>query len=348
MSVSDGVVFTMGNRDGMDFVHALDSDSGKQLWEHSYPCVAKDPNNRPGPRCTPTVSEGRVYTVSRQGDLFCLNAARGNVLWSKHLVEDLNGSVPKWGYSTSPLVVADTVIVEPGGHKGVLGFFSTGAATAALNKKTGEVIWSQGTESAGYSSPVAFEYQGETIIATFHADALVARGLEGGERLWSLPWKTSYDVNAATPIVSGTRIFISSGYNTGAAVIDFQGNEPTVVWRNRKMRNHFSSSVLIDGYLYGFDRNALKCLDFQTGKEQWKKRGYGKGALIGAGNRLIIQGQRGLLAVGIASPREYEEISRAQVFGGKETWVPPVLANGKIYCRYQERLVCFDVGNRKR
>ncbi|MGI8966758.1 MAG: PQQ-binding-like beta-propeller repeat protein, partial [Limisphaerales bacterium] len=156
MSVSQGKLYTMGNIEETDHIFCLDTNSGKEIWNHSYPCSSKDPNGFPGTRCTPTVDGKFVYTVSRQGNLFCLEAATGKVVWSKDYQKDYQAKVPRWGFSTSPLVEKNLLIVETGAR---------GAALIAFDKTSGKEIWKVGDDAAGYSSPIAFSQSGERCVA---------------------------------------------------------------------------------------------------------------------------------------------------------------------------------------
>ncbi|MBA4147849.1 MAG: PQQ-binding-like beta-propeller repeat protein [Verrucomicrobia bacterium] len=347
MAVANGKVYVMGNTADTDHVFCFDAQTGKQIWKHSYPCPAKDPNGYPGPRGTPTVHGKFVYSVSREGHLFCLDANNGNVIWQKDYQADYNAKPPQWGFSTSPLVVENIVIAETG---------APGASTVAFEKNSGKEIWKVGDDEAGYSSPVSFTHKGQPAIAIFTAKTLVARSLKDGAELWRIPWKTSYDVNAATPIIHGNTIFISSGYGVGCALYDFSKAPPVELWRNKKMKNQVNSSVLWDGFLYGFDgqagRGFLKCLDFKTGEEKWEHEGFGTGSVIVADGKLIIYGDKGQLATAEATPADFEEISRAQPVEVRkdlprdtkgDTWALPVLANGMIYLRNLDEIVCLDV-----
>ena len=187
----------------------------------------------------------------------------------------------------------------------------------------------------------------------------MARSLADGKELWRIPWKTSWDVNAATPIVKGNRLFISSGYGVGCALYDISQTPPKELWRNKNMKNQVNSSVLWEDNLYGFDgqagRGFLKCIDFQTGEDQWEKEGFGTGSVIVADGKLIIYGDKGQLAVAEATPSGYKEIASAQPVEVHkdlprntkgDTWALPVLANGKIYLRNLDEMVCLDVSAR--
>ncbi|HNQ88786.1 MAG TPA: PQQ-like beta-propeller repeat protein [Verrucomicrobiota bacterium] len=334
VSVSNGRLYTMGNTEETDSVYALDATTGKELWKHSYPCTAKDPNGYVGPRCTPTANDGRVYTLSRRGHFFCLDAASGKVLWSKEFSRDYGAKAPTWGYAGSPLIEGNWVITEVGG---------AGSAVVAFNKTDGKEAWKAGDDAPAYSSLVAFDAAGKRCLAVFSAAGIVGRSAANGSELWRHPWKTSYDVNAATPLIVGDSVFISSGYNKGCALLDLAGGKPSVRWENKKMRNHVGTCILAGDHLYGFDESQLKCLDLKTGEEKWAERAYGKGCLVKAGALFVVYSDRGRVAVAELTPAGCKEISGFQVLGGKDTWALPVLANGQLYCRSQRDLVCLDV-----
>ena len=338
LSVADGRAYTMGNTEETDSVYALDATTGAELWKHSYPCSSKDPNGYPGTRSTPTVDDDRVYSVSRQGHLFCLDAKSGKVIWSKNFVTDFKSKIPTWGFAGSPLVEKEMLIVEAA---------AAGAAVVALNKRTGQVLWQNGNEGAGYGSPVPYTLENERGVVVFNPAGLTARRVSDGKLLWHFPWTTSYDVNAATPLVIGDKFFISSGYNTGCALIQLTNNKPKVLWTNKNMRNQFASCVYLKDYLYGFDDGELRCLDFKTGESKWSSGRYGKGSSILAGQTLLAFSDKGLLAAVEASPGGFKELASTQILGGKSTWIVPVLANGRIYARSLENLVCLDAGATK-
>ena len=337
VSVSQGRVYTMGNRAETDTVYALDEKTGAVLWQHSYACKL-DPNLfEGGPAATPTVDGDRVYTLSRSGHLFCLRADTGKVLWAKNLTGDLGGKRPTWGYAGSPIVLENRLILDVG---------ASGAATMALDKLTGQVLWKNGQEPAGYGTLRPFPCQGQTGLASFNGAGLAVRAAQDGKALAFFPWKTSYDVNAATPIVAGDKIFISSGYNRGAALLKISAGGLKALWENKNMRNHFNSCVLWQGHLYGFDESTLTCLDFATGAARWQQDGLGKGALMLADGKLIIQAEKGDLVVAEAAPGAYRELARAKVLGGR-CWVVPVLANGAVYCKNNNgELVRLDVSGK--
>jgi outer membrane protein assembly factor BamB len=333
-SVSQGRAFTMGNVNNMDVVWCFDAETGSTNWKHEYPCSPKDPNGYLGTRCTPTVDGDRVYSVSRDGQFFCLDAAKGTVIWSKKFKDDFGAKPPQWGYAGSPLVEKDWVLYEVG---------AADAGVVAFDKKTGEVAWKNGSDPAGYSSLVPFDVKGERLLTVFPAANFVVAKMKDGAEVGRVPWKTSYGVNAATPIIVGSQIFISSGYGYGCALLEVDGSGLKELWRNKNMRNHVNSCVLWQDCLYGFDESELKCLDFKTGDVKWAEKGFGKGSLMLADGKLIIYSQSGKLATAEPSPDGFKQISSAQILTGKDTWAVPVLANGRIYCRSLDKVACLDM-----
>ena len=334
-SVAGDRVYTMGNRDNQDTIYCFDAATGKQLWAHSYPCDLDPRYYDGGTSCTPTGDGDKVYTLSRKGNVFCLQATTGTVLWQKNIAQELGLEIPEWGFASSPVVEGDLILLN------------AGSGGLALNKDTGKVVWSSGKDGAGYSSAVPYSVGVKRFAALFVGRAAIAVDVKTGEQLWRHPWKTSYDVNAADPIVFGDKVLISSGYNHGCALLQFTGSKISVVWENKNMRTQISPAVVHQGFVYGADGDAggaqLKCIDLQTGAAKWTQRNPGVSSLIIADGKLVAQGDRGELLIVEAAPDSFKVISRAQVLGGK-CWTTPVLANGRIYCRNaQGDLVCLNV-----
>ena len=331
VAVSHDRLYTLGNQGGTEVIYGLDANTGKELWRHSYPCPIDPHMYEGGPNATPTVDGNAVYAFSRKGHVFALDAMNGKVLWSKNVHDELGAKVPEWGFSGSPLVEGELLILN------------AGPAGMALDKTTGKAIWSSGKESAGYSSPVPLTQGSFHGVLLFSTKTLSAVNPQTGKLLWQHPWPTSYGVNAADPVLIGDRIFLSSGYNEGCALLQMKDNGVSVLWQNKNMRNHFNSSLAIGDSVYGFDESELKCLDLRTGNVRWAERSLGKGSLIAADGKLIVLGEKGELVIAEASPAAFKPLARAQVLGGK-CWTAPVLANGRIYCRNARGdLVCMDV-----
>lgn len=333
-AVSGGRVYTMGNVADVDTVYCFDAQSGQVLWKHSYPCPILAKLHEGGPCGTPTVDGDRVYTLSKAGHLFCLDAASGRQSWSKDLQRDFSAPVPEWGHSCSPLALKESLIVHVGGQ---------GASVVAFDKKTGEVRWQAGNDRVAYSSPVIFQSGDTYCLACFLAPALVVLNAANGQEICRYRWRTEYDVNAATPIVTSSGIFISSGYNSGCALLRPAMGSASPVWQNRNMRNHFNSCVLWQGHLYGFDESELRCLALQDGSVKWSQGGLGKGSLMVADGKLIILSEGGELAIAEASPAGYKQLARGRILSGK-CWTVPVLSGGRVYARNANGdVVCVDV-----
>lgn len=337
IAVSNGRLYTMFSQGDDELVACFDAASGKEIWRYKLDSnYINDQGN--GPRGTPTVDGDIVYVLGAQAMLAALSAADGTKVWDHNLQKELGAKVPIWGVSSSPLVENDTLLVPVGG--------SENNAVVCFNKKTGAIIWKSQTDEPGYSSPIAVTIGGIRQIIAFSGTALFSFSPADGKMYWRYPWKTDWFVNAATPILVGNdRIFISTSYDRGAAMLKVTSSGGRVgveeVWLSKDMKNHFNSSVLHNGHLYGFDNAVLKCIEASTGEEKWQKGGYGKGSLILANGNLIVLGERGQLLIVEASPQEYREKAFVQILKGK-CWTEPSLAGGKLYLRNQKEMLCLD------
>jgi outer membrane protein assembly factor BamB len=207
-------------------------------------------------------------------------------------------------------------------------------------------VWVSAKTAGAYATPVPFMLGSDRCLAILSRQSLLAVKAADGRELWSYPWKTDYDVNAADPIVSGDQVFISSGYNHGGAVLKMTAQGAQKVWENKNLRNHFNSCVLWQGHLYGPDDSGLRCVVFDTGELKWTYREFGKGSLMIADGKLVALSEKGELIIANPSPSAFEPISRAKVLTGK-CWTMPVLSNGHIYCRNAVgEVVCLDVSGK--
>lgn len=335
-SVASGKVLTLGNHNNQDSVFCLDAKAGTLLWKHTYDCPLDPRYYDGGTSATPTMDGDKVYSLSRKGHLFCFNLADGKVVWQKNLTKDLGVEIPEWGFASSPLIEGDLLIVN------------VGSAGTALKKSNGEVAWTSGKGPSGYSSAVPYEHAGKRYVAMASHEHVLAAEVATGKTAWMHPWKTDYNINAADPVIQGSEVFISSGYNHGAALLKLTDATPTVLWENKSLHTQFSTAVLIGGHLYGIDGNngrdcSLKCVAWQTGQTVWEKKGAGMGSLMAADGKLLVMWEKGAITVVNATPQAYQELSRAQVLGGK-SWTQPVLSNGRLYCRNSVgEVVCLDV-----
>ncbi|HVG09042.1 MAG TPA: PQQ-binding-like beta-propeller repeat protein [Thermoanaerobaculia bacterium] len=328
-----GRLFTLAQQGEEQVALAFDGATGKRLWRTRIDREYND-GQGDGPRSTPTVDGELVYVLSANGNLAALRAANGQAAWQHDLRAEYGANPPQWGVSTSPLVEGNLLIVNVGG--------SGNKSIVAFDKTSGKTVWTSQGDGAGYSAPIAITVRGVRQVIVFTADAILSISPKDGRLFWRSGWKTDYDVNAATPIfLPPDKLFVSSGYGTGSALLQINRTNVTEVWRSRGMKNQFSSSVLHDGILYGFDDSTFKAIDAATGKERWKQRGFGHGSLILAGGHLIVLSDRGKLALVQATPEEYRELGNAQVIEGK-CWTSPSLADGRLYVRNEEQLIAFD------
>lgn len=331
VSVVGDRLYTAGWSKGHDHWLCLDVKTGETIWRHSYPSDQFANSHQGGPGTTPCVADGRVYTLNRKALMYCLDANTGKPIWQADLGQRYHVSPGSWGFTGSPIVIDGKLLIDVG-------------KILALDPATGKEIWATRDYGAGYSTPKPFLVAKRKLLAAFPAAGLVILDLNTGQELAQRPWNTSYNVNAAMPIVRGNQIFISSGYNTGGALLALDNRGLTVVWNNRNMRNHMNSCVLLGDHLYGFDDGQLRCIDFATGQVAWSERGLGKGALTAADGKLLVMSERGELLIAPADPAGFAPTARVKLLGDRDCWVVPVLANGRLYCRAPSgKLVCLDV-----
>ena len=297
--IARGRAFTIEQRGPEEVVAAYDVATGRELWTQAWTAEFREFMGGDGPRSTPTWSDGRVFALGALGELRALDDASGRVLWRTNILED-NGAIhPYWGIATSPLVVDQTIIVTAGG--------TNGRSVVAYDRRTGVRAWSALDDRAAYSSPMLVTLDGVRQILVFSASRLMGLAPQDGEVLWEYPWTTQFEVNASQPLLIGdNRVFISTGYGTGAAVIELSrtGERFSVreVWRNIRMKNQFTSSVLHEGFIYGLDESILACVDAATGNLMWKGGRYGYGQVLLASGHLIVLSEDGDLALVRATP----------------------------------------------
>ncbi len=333
-SVANGKVFVIDHQGETEIVRALDIADGSDVWRFPYPDNSK--NNRGFGRTTPVVDGNKVYTLGRLGWLHCLDVKTGTRVWARNIIADFKGKRPQWALAMSPLIDGDRLITCPGGPD---------AAVVALDKHTGRTIWQGGgSDKPGYATPVVATLGGKKQYVVFSAVNLIGVDADNGSLLWQVPWKTSYDVNAATPIVSGNSIFITSGYKHGCALVKISGSNARIVWENKEIQSQFSTPILVDGYLYGTtDPGRLVCLELATGKVRWAQKGFEKGGIIGIDGTIIaVDGKKGDVVMVNLTPESYQELGRIKPLGG-QSWTAPIVADGKLFVRNKAALACLDL-----
>ncbi|NNJ24598.1 PQQ-binding-like beta-propeller repeat protein [Alienimonas chondri] len=344
--------FTMEQRGEEETIACYDANTGAPLWSHGertrFSRIA--PNGGDGPASTPTFHDGAVYSMGATGVVTCLDARTGELRWKRDLFEEGNIT---WGLACSPLVVGDAVVVLPGAAAG------EDSAAMGLDLSTGETLWASGDSPGSYSSPVEATIAGVPQILAFEADGV--RGLSTeGETLWDVPWTNQPQVNAAVPIVSGDRVFLSSGYNTGAGLYEVSEDDGTgtadEVWRTpNRFKLKFNDAILHDGFVYGLDEGILSCIDVETGERMWKKGRYGFGQCLLLGTAegppmLLVTCENGDLALVAATPDDFEEIVRYSD-ATEETllegvcWNHAAYSRGRLYWRNGTEAVCVQLAD---
>ncbi|MCY3018693.1 MAG: PQQ-like beta-propeller repeat protein [Planctomycetota bacterium] len=338
-SVAAGKLFIMDHKGSEDVVRAVDVASGKDVWTFPYPDVAKD--NYGFARATPTCDKGMLYTCSRLGVIHCLDAEKGTKVWMRDMRKEMRGKSGAWDYAGSVLIDGDRAVVVPGGSSG---------AVAVLDKATGKTIWQGGgDDEAGYSTPVAATIGGHKQYIIFTGvSVLGVDAARGGPPLWRSPWQTMYNVHAATPIVIGSTVFITSGYGSGCSLIGVSDGQAQTVWKSKEYKSHFNAPVLVGEHLYGIAGQAdaggdLTCLDPQTGKALWKQPGFEAGGVVVVDGAIIaVDGKGGDVVMAKLQPTAYQELGRIKPLGGR-TWAPPIVADGKLFVKNTQALVCLDL-----
>lgn len=370
LAVKGGQLFTQGNIDGQGYVLCLKAEDGSVVWKTHPPKEDSQYKHQKGngARGTPTLDDDRVYAIGGGGDVTCLKAESGDVIWSTHLVSDLGGSRPGWGFSESPLIDGNLVIVTPGGSEGCV---------AALDKLTGKVVWrsSDVPDKAHYCSAIVVEShgvrqviqftggggkkgrgrrnnndtnQGDATEETMLTARVVGLDAQSGKLLWSYFKPANGTANVATPIFHDNRVFASSAYSTGGGAVQLtktnDGFTADEIYFEKKMANHHGGIVLVDGYLYGFGNGGLICQNFKTGAIEWQARSVSKGSIVYADGHLYCFGEKHEMALVEANPKEYVEKGRFDLEHGEyPSWAHPVVAGGRLYLRDMQKLTSYDI-----
>jgi outer membrane protein assembly factor BamB len=334
LAIVNGRIYTQGQRDRQEFVFAFDAKNGKKLWET---VTSRDYRNDrgDGPRGTPTIDEKRLYAMTGDGVVVCLDVDTGKTIWSQNVAKTYGGSIPTWGYSESPLIDGSRLIVMPGGR---------GASLVSLNKADGSLQWKAGSDHAGYSSAILVTVGGVRQVIALSGEAAIGVMEDNGELLWHYTKVSNRTANIATPIFHDDSVFLSTNYGTGCALLKLGPKTMSEVYFSNEMKNHYSTSVLLDGYLYGYNDSILTAMQFTSGKVTWKNRSVGKGSVLYAEKRLYLLSEEGVIGLAEPSPEAYKEISRFHISKGSlPTWSPLVISDGKMYFRDQDNLTSFDI-----
>ncbi len=330
---------TIEQRRHQEVVAAYDVETGRELWTHGWDASFVEAMGGDGPRATPTYHDGRVYALGADGELRCLDARSGALVWRRNILTENDAPNLQWGMSASPLVVDDKVIVLPGG--------SRGKSVVAYHRTTGEPLWSALDDPQAYTSPMLVTIGGVRQILVVSAQRAMGLTVDAGRLLWEYPWANYNGISVAQPLLLGhDRVFLSASYGKGAAVFEVtragDGFTARTVWENMRMKNKFASSVLRDGFIYGLDESILACLDAATGELKWKGGRYGYGQIMLAGDSLIVLTESGEVVLVKATPERHEELARFAAIDGK-TWNHPIIADGRLIVRNLKEMAAFDL-----
>jgi outer membrane protein assembly factor BamB len=356
--------FERGVIRGTERILCLNESSGKTVWKHEYDC-AYTVSYPSGPRVTPLVSSGKVYTLGAEGNLFCLNATDGKVVWSRDFKKDLEAKTPLWGFAGHPLLDGNKLICLVGGE---------GMTAVAFDKDTGKELWRALTaKEPGYSSPVILETGGKRQLIIWHPESANSVDPETGKVYWSEPFKSGSGMTIATPRLLDGKLFFSSFYN-GSLMLQLDGGKPgeTLLWRTAKTSEkdttHLNAVMctpfLEDGYIYGVcSYGQLRCLKADTGERVWETfQATTKGEPVRWANAFIVKNsgrfflfnENGDLIIAKLSPKGYEEISRAHLLepttgaanGRDVLWSHPAFANRHFYARNDREIICVDLAGK--
>ncbi len=343
VAVVQGVVYTMGNKGESEALMALDAGTGEKLWSTPF-AWASHPSNGDGPRSTPAVSDGRVFAMGANGDVICVAADTGKLIWQKNLPQEFSGGVPGWGFCESLLVDDGRVLVTPGGNT---------ATIVALDPANGDVVWQvlvDGKDRPGYASAAAAEIAGVKQYIQFTGNGTVGVRADNGKFLWRDNTSANGSANCSSPLVSGDLVFTASSYGTGGALVRLTAGGSSVsselVYKTSNMMNHHGDMVIVDGLLFGsHDPGVLTCLELETGQVKWKNRSVGKGAITYADGRLYLRSEQGPVALVAATSDKYVEHGQFDQphRSSVSAWAHPVVAAGRLFLRDQDVLLCFDL-----
>ena len=340
VAVAGDRVFVQGMRNRQSMVTSLNRADGRVVWTRALGQAGNN-DRGPGPRSTPTVDGDRLYVLTENGHLACLRAADGAIVWQRNILADFRARNINWLLSESPLVDGDRVIVSPGGR---------GAGMVALDKASGKTVWESKelSDEAGYSSAIVADVGGVRTLMTLTADAGVGVRASDGKLMWRYRNVANRTANAATPVYGSNRVFYSSAYGTGGALLALRAANGEVraeeAYFTRDMQNHHGGMVLLNGYLYGFNNSILTCLEFATGKLMWRDRSVGKGSLAAADGHLYVLSENNVVGLVEATQTGYREKGRFTIRDqGLPSWAHPAISGGRLYIRNQGTLSVYTV-----
>ncbi|MDJ0835002.1 MAG: PQQ-binding-like beta-propeller repeat protein [Acidobacteriota bacterium] len=345
-AVKDGLAVTQEQRGEREMVTCYLLESGELVWAHGDPQRFATTVGGNGPRATPTIADGKVYSLGALGLLNCLDSASGKLLWQKDTAREHGAEKPRWGYSCSPLVIPASesaggrtlVVVSPGGPNG--------RSLAAYDADNGDLVWTGGNAKPGYSSPSLVTLAGSPMILIFNNGSVAGHHPRDGRVLWETPWPGDKPSVANPRVLSGDRVLVSAGYGLGAKMYRVANQDSAfsaeTIYETPRLKAKFANFVLYGDHAYGLDDGVLTCVDTADGQRVWKKGRYGHGQLLLTGGYLLVQSEGGGLHILEARPEGHKELGSIQVLGGK-SWNTPALAGNRLLMRNHKEAVCLEL-----
>jgi outer membrane protein assembly factor BamB len=339
-------LLAMVRRSQEEVIAALDANTGTTIWEHRYPSSTSgiDFSEGAGPHSTPLVTADRVFAAGSRKELFALNKANGQVVWSHDLIKEYGATGPDRGYACSPLLYNGTIIVSVGGP---------GQTLAAFNEKTGALVWKTGNYTTSPASPIVIDVDGQKQLLYFGGDEILGLDPASGKTLWTHPHKTNWGLNISTLIWSPSDhlLFVSSAYGTGSRVVELHqaGGKTTVTekWFSNRMRVHIGTAIRVGTHIYGssgdFGPSFLTAVDVNTGKIAWQDRAFARAQLLYADGKLVILDEDGTLGIATVSPEGLQVLAKASVLENV-SWTPPTLVGTRLYARDRKNIASFELG----
>ncbi|MEM7143762.1 MAG: PQQ-binding-like beta-propeller repeat protein [Verrucomicrobiota bacterium] len=333
--VSGRYAVTQEQRGGDELVTCYDLLSGELIWAHRDGARFVETMGGDGPRATPAIDEGKVYAQGATGVLNCLDLETGELVWSRDVLRESGTGNLFYGKTNSPLIVEDLVVVTGGDQ---------GPTLMAYEKATGAPAWKVGKEEASYASPQLVGMDGDERLVIVSATSVTGHEVESGDEVWRYDWPSVQGMprSSQAAFFGGDKFLLTASYNYNNYAIEagLPDGEVKVLWEGRPMRTKFSNVCLKGGYGYGLNEGRLACVDLATGEQLWRGGKYGYGQNLLVGDVLLIQGERGFVALVSATPEGYEELARLEAMDGK-TWNYPALAGSYLLVRNDEEGVCY-------
>jgi outer membrane protein assembly factor BamB len=338
--VAEGLAFTLEQRWEHEVIAAYELDTGREVWTHRYEALFSEWMGGDGPRATPVYHGGLVFSLGATGELRCLSARSGTLLWRKNILTETGAQNLRWGLAASPVIVGETLLV-------VGGEGTSEQMLVAFDQVSGRRLWAALSDKPTYASPLYAELAGRPQLVLVTASRVLGFDPASRAVLWEEPWKVAYDASCSVPVlVASNRVFVAAGYGTGGVLLEVtaEAGRPRaqVLWRSRHLKTKFNPAVYWQDHLYGLDEGVLACVDARTGERVWREGRYGYGQVLLAAGHLLVLGGEGQLALVEATPAGFREKARVQALNGK-TWNVPALAHGRLLLRNATEMTCFDL-----